>query len=88
MIFSPAFKFSLALLLTTATALPAALEPSPNNGDIELPDGFAAVVVADGVESPRFLAVAPNGDVYAKLRRGGITALRDTDGDGMIRGHR
>lgn len=32
----------------------------------------------------RFLAVAPNGDLYAKTSRGGILALRDADGDGRI----
>lgn len=79
---SPVVQLCLALLVVGASGLSAALEPSANNGDIQLPDGFAAVVVADDVNSPRFLAVAPNGDVYAKLRRGGITALRDTDGDG------
>lgn len=76
---------SAALLLTlclTGGIASAALEPSPNNGDITLPDGFAAVVVADDIDSPRFLAVAPNGDVYAKLSGGGITAMRDTNGDG------
>jgi len=33
-------------------------------------------------ETLRFLAVAPNGDVYAKVKRGGILALRDTKGTG------
>ena len=30
----------------------------------------------------RFLTVAPNGDVYVKTDKGGIVALRDTNGDG------
>lgn len=62
-----------------ASSLPA---PDPDNGGLTLPAGFHAVVVADGLEGVRFLAVAPNGDIYGKLRGGGIAALRDTDGDG------
>jgi glucose/arabinose dehydrogenase len=30
----------------------------------------------------RFLSVAPNGDIYGKLYRNGLVALRDTNGDG------
>lgn len=78
-----------ASLVLTSVALRAELTASPNNGDITLPAGFKAVVVADGVSSVRGIAVAPNGDVYARLRaRGkdaqkGIMALRDTNGDGV-----
>ena len=59
----------------------------PGNGDITLPDGFCAVVVADQVGTPRHLVVAGNGDVFVALesRRGGpagVLALRDTTGDG------
>ncbi|CAN5620708.1 hypothetical protein BH23ACI1_BH23ACI1_28150 [soil metagenome] len=51
-----------------------------------LPDGFEAIVVADGVGPARQLVVNSNGDIYVKLRRvhddGGLVALRDTNGDG------
>jgi glucose/arabinose dehydrogenase len=66
-------------------ALPA---PDPDDGGITLPPGFRAVVFADNlvvgkdVGALRFLAVAPNGDVYAKTKQGPILALRDTNGDG------
>jgi glucose/arabinose dehydrogenase/mono/diheme cytochrome c family protein len=59
-----------------------------DNGDIQLPDGFRATVVADNLVAQqkgntlRFLAVAKNGDIYALSRKGGIFALRDKDGDG------
>jgi len=43
---------------------------------------FRALVVADKLKPLRQVAVAPNGDLYAKTREGGIYALRDTDGDG------
>jgi glucose/arabinose dehydrogenase/cytochrome c553 len=66
--------------------------PDPDDGAITLPPGFRALVVADNLvvgkktgntsERLRFLAVAPNGDIYAKIYHGGILALRDTDGDG------
>lgn len=61
----------------------------PGNGGITLPEGFCAIVVADGLGAIRHIAVAPNGDVYAaRMRRGnngppaGVVALRDTTGDG------
>jgi glucose/arabinose dehydrogenase/cytochrome c5 len=66
--------------------------PDADDGGITLPPGFRALVVADNLvvgkksgntaERLRFLAVAPNGDIYAKLHHGNILALRDTDGDG------
>src|SRR4051812_14975402 len=79
-----------ALFLTSAfAALPA---PDPDDGGITLPPGFRAFIYADNLvtnrmvgrthENLRGLAVAPNGDVYAKGKFGGIWALRDTNGDG------
>ncbi|MDB6115533.1 MAG: cytochrome c class, partial [Lacunisphaera sp.] len=71
--------------ISPCRALPA---PDADDGGIALPPGFRAVVFADNLvvnrkgDSLRFLAVAPNGDVYAKTKRGPIFALRDTDGDG------
>jgi len=77
--------------LAASAALPAL---DPDDGGLTLPPGFRAVVVADNLvvgkrtgntpERLRFLAVAPNGDLYAKLVRGPILALRDTDGDGQF----
>ena len=68
----------------TATILLGQKPPafSPDDGSLRLPPGFRAVVVADNLGPLRFLAVAPNGDVYAKTKKGGIVALRDADGDG------
>jgi glucose/arabinose dehydrogenase len=74
-----------------AAALPsgraAAPACDPDNGGITLPAGFCAIVVADALGPARHLAVAPNGDVFVSLengrgQKGGIVALRDTDGDG------
>lgn len=62
----------------------------PDNGGIDLPGGFCAVVVHDAkgptgeAARARHIAVAPNGDVFVAIdsEGGGVLALRDTDGDG------
>jgi glucose/arabinose dehydrogenase len=46
-----------------------------------LPAGFTAVVVHEGLGTARHLDVAANGDIYL-AGRGGLSALRDVDGDG------
>ncbi len=61
--------------------------PDPDNGGIFLPEGFKALVVADSLGRARHLAVSGNGDIYVKLSasdsiRGGMVAMRDTNGDG------
>ncbi|HTM23562.1 MAG TPA: PQQ-dependent sugar dehydrogenase [Vicinamibacterales bacterium] len=81
--------FASLLLGRAPAALPT---PDPDDGGILLPPGFRALVVADNLvvgrkvgntsERLRGIAVAPNGDIYAKGKSGGIFALRDTDGDG------
>ena len=57
----------------------------PNNGGITLPAGFCAFVAADGLGTGRHMAVAANGDLYLALQdKGGVVALRDTNGDGRF----
>ncbi len=79
--------------LTLGCASGRSLPPcDPDDGGLTLPDGFCAVVVADSVGPARHIDVAANGDVFVAIRnrtlrdgsvvRGGIVALRDTDGDG------
>lgn len=76
----------LTPLLIVPALLAAQPEPSPDNGGITLPEGFAAVVVHEGVGPARHITVRDNGDIYVALRRagrdGGIVCLRDTDNDG------
>lgn len=64
----------------------APLNPDPDNGGIELPDNFGALVVADNTGKARHLIVRENGDIYVAMENmdkgGGIAALRDTTGDG------
>lgn len=74
-----------------ARGTPAVLQTLPacdaDNGGLTLPTGFCAVLVAE-VPNARHLAVADNGDVYVSARavtpqnQHGVTALRDTDGNG------
>jgi glucose/arabinose dehydrogenase/cytochrome c553 len=83
---------ALVVTLTVAAQQRNPPTPDPDNGAISLPLGFRALVVADNLvsgrktgnttERLRGIAVAPNGDIYAKTRGGGIFALRDADGDG------
>ncbi len=61
---------------------------SPDNGGLQLPEGFQALVVADNVGRTRRLAVRDNGDIYAALMDpidlGYVVAMRDTNGDGVM----
>ncbi len=74
----------------------SAAQCAPDNAGITLPPGFCASIFADSLGRIRYLAVAPNGDVYASidgtrpapqgqtapLPRGAFVALRDSDNDG------
>jgi len=72
-----------ALLPATA---PQRLAPpcAPDNGGLTLPVGLCALVVAESLGPVRYIAVAPNGDLFAATtgQRGGLLLLRDADGDG------
>ncbi|MEO7698763.1 MAG: family 16 glycoside hydrolase, partial [Opitutus sp.] len=78
-------RYAQSMDLASRSAAPV---PEADDGGISLPDGFRATIVADNLmagrkgDTLRFLAVAPNGDLYANSRKGGLFALRDTDGDG------
>lgn len=58
-----------------------------NNGSIELPKGFAAILVADDLGNARHLDVNAAGDVYVRLGsvglKGSVVALRDKTGNGQ-----
>ena len=56
----------------------------PDDARLAVPQGFAVQVWADGLEAPRWLALAPDGSVLlAESRRNRIRRLQDTDGDGV-----
>lgn len=62
---------------------PPATVPRPEGVAPRVPEGFEAVLFAEGLEHARWLAVAPDGAVMlAEPRAGRITLLRDQDGDG------
>ena len=80
---------------TPAQAARFEVFPRPSAEDLlDLPDGFEWNLFAEGLSDARWLAVAPNGDVFLAQSRfaktgpgdrddtGKITLLRDADGDG------
>lgn len=79
-------RFSGLFALFAAATLQAQPAKGPpcaaDNAGLTLPKGFCAVLVAEGIASPRHIVVAPNGDVFAARNRGGVVLLRDTTGDG------
>jgi glucose/arabinose dehydrogenase len=55
----------------------------PEHAWPKAPAGFGVTLFAEGLENPRLIATAPNGDVFvAESKANRITVLRDADGDG------
>lgn len=53
---------------------------------LRLPAGFTVTKFADGLDAPRMIAVAANGDIYVSNRKQGtITLLRDTSRSGRAK---
>ncbi len=83
-----------AVLLAAAVALAAAFRSdasgaakcAADNGGLTLAEGFCASIFTNDIGPVRHIAAAPNGDLYAAtsggMLRGGVTGLRDRDGDG------
>ncbi len=58
--------------------------PRPVFAGLRVPAGFRANIYANGLRHARWLAVAPNGDVFvAETGAGRITVLGDADRDGV-----
>src|SRR5262245_998949 len=57
----------------------------PDGHKLTLAEGFNVTVFADGLQMPRFMAIAPNGDVFVteSMMSGRVTVLRDADHDGV-----
>jgi len=77
-----------ALLMCISVTAAAAQGPAcaADNAGLTLPDGFCALVVADGLGQARHLTVLENGDILVAVSgrdSGGVVLLRDTDGDGV-----
>jgi glucose/arabinose dehydrogenase len=53
----------------------------PANAKLRVPPGFRIELFADGLNGPRILRVAPNGDIFvAETYKGSIRILRAADG--------
>jgi glucose/arabinose dehydrogenase len=60
--------------------------PMPDGHTLTVPPGFTVTRFAEGLQFARFMALAPNGDVFLAepvARAGKITVLRDADRDGV-----
>ena len=67
----------------SVTNYPQVLNPRPTSAKLRVPQGYAINIFQDSVEAGRWMAIAPNGDVFvAQMERNQITVLRDTDRDG------
>ena len=63
------------------TALKSSLAPKAPTPSV--PNGFKVTLFASGLDTPRYLLTAPNGDIFvAESYAGRIRVLRDADGDG------
>ncbi len=82
----------LAAAVVAFAACGEEIEPEPEVvelpcvSNIEVPDGFCAILFHNGIGAARELVVADNGDVFVAVRdrsgrSGGVVALRDTDDD-------
>ncbi|HXG68604.1 MAG TPA: sorbosone dehydrogenase family protein [Blastocatellia bacterium] len=58
--------------------------PMPPDAKLQMPPGFEVAVFAEGdFQEPRWMALAPNGDVFvADSRANRVVILRDKNGDG------
>jgi len=86
----PGFRFQISPDdLPKPNATPSAFNPPeiiarPKGALPRVPQGFSVNVFAEDLEHPRWLAVAPNGDVFlAESDAGKVTILRDADHDGV-----
>ncbi|NJM66661.1 MAG: sorbosone dehydrogenase family protein [Acaryochloris sp. RU_4_1] len=67
---------------------PPQVIPRPQNARLVVPTGFQVSIFAKGLSRPRWLAVAPNGDVLvAESYDHRIRVLRDLDKDGQAEGN-
>jgi len=58
--------------------------PIPQNPTLRVPQGFTVNVFADNLDSPRWLALTPSGEVLVtETRWNRIRLLNDTNGDGV-----
>ncbi|SMB97648.1 PQQ-dependent sugar dehydrogenase [Deinococcus hopiensis] len=80
------FTGLLGLLLTSCAIVQKPQTSRPDTG-LTLPAGFHAAVYASGLNKPRLMAVAPNGDLFvAESGAGQVDVLPNRNGDGVPEG--
>jgi len=68
----------------SVTNYPQVLNSRPNNAKLRVPQGYAVNIFQDSLQTGRWMAIAPNGDVFvAQMQMNQITVLRDTNRDGI-----
>jgi glucose/arabinose dehydrogenase len=74
----------IAVAAVSATIRPERRDVTAGRVDqLSMPPGFRVAIFADGLENPRSIVVAGNGDIYVAEREAGrVRLLRDTNGDG------
>ncbi len=83
-------SFALTLTAFAQTDHTSAIKniDTPVIAKLQLPQGFTATIVAEGLDGARHIAVNKQGNVYVKLSRlkggNGIIYLKDTNGDGKF----
>lgn len=67
----------------SASKSPNVIAP-PADATLQVPEGFAVNIFAEGLDNPRWLALTPTGDVLVtETRQNRIQRLTDADGDGV-----
>lgn len=67
----------------SVTNYPQVLQERPADARLRAPQGYTVNTFADNLPQGRWMAVAPNGDVFvAQMMLNQIMVLRDTNGDG------
>ena len=71
-----------------SVANPPKVVPRPGGADLIVPQGFSVQMVAEGLDRPRIMALAPNGDLFlSEPGAGRVSVHRDDDGDGIYDRH-
>lgn len=67
----------------SVTNYPQVLADRPANATLQVPQGYAVNIFQENLPGGRWMAIAPNGDVFvAQMQQNQISVLRDTDKDG------
>lgn len=69
---------------TESASKPPQVIPIPEQPTLKVPEGFTVNIFAENLDSPRWLALTPSGEVLVtETRQNRIRLLKDTDHDGV-----